>query len=349
MQMRECGKTGLKLSLLGIGCWSFGGGEADYWGPQNQKDAQDVVHRAVDLGINYFDTAEGYNSGRSEIGLGQAIHDIPRDSVVIGTKLSPSNAFPGMVTEHCEASLKRLGTDYIDLYMVHWPLTVKGIQQFDRSITIPPVVDEVFAELGKLRDQGRIRHIGVSNFGRERLDEALQTGATIAVDQLPYSLVSRAIEWEILPDCAERGVGVVGYMALQQGLLSDRYTSLDELLPLRRRTRHFDNRKVSLARHGENGAERELAEALEKIHSLAREVGTTVSKLALVWCAARPSVTCTLAGARNARQLRENAAAFALPLSADVIRRLDDITRPLKEKMGPSFDYWESQANDRTV
>ena len=349
MQIRECGRSGLKISALGIGCWSFGGGESDYWGRQDQKDAQEVVRRAVDLGVNYFDTAEAYNSGRSEIGLGQAIRDIPRDSVVIGTKLSPSNAFPGMITEHCEASLRRLGTDYIDLYMVHWPLTVKAIQQFDRSITIPPLANEVFAELGKLRDQGKIRHLGVSNFGGVRLDEALRTGATIAVNQLPYSLVSRAIEWEILPVCAERGVGVVGYMALQQGLLSDRCNRLDELAPLRRRTRHFDNRKVSLARHGENGAEKELAEALLKIHSLARDLGTTVSKLALAWCVARASVTCTLAGARNTRQLEENAQAFASPLPADVIHRLDEITRAVKEKMGPSFDYWESQANDRTV
>jgi len=349
MQLRECGKSGLKLSALGIGCWSFGGEEKDYWGTQDQKDALEVVRRAVELGVNYFDTAEAYNSGRSEVGLGQAIRDIPRDSVIIGTKLAPSNAFPGMVTEHCEASLRRLGTDYIDVYMVHWPLTIKGIQQFDRSITAPPAADDVFAELGKLRDQGKIRHIGVSNFGRERLDEALQTGAIIAVNQLPYSLVSRAIEWKILSACAERGVGVVGYMALQQGLLSDRYTSLDDLAPLRRRTRHFDNRKVSSARHGENGAESELAEALRQTHSLARELGTTVSKLALAWCVARSAVTCTLAGARNTQQLEENARAFDSPLPADAIRRLDDISLPLKEKMGPSFDYWESSANDRTV
>ncbi|MFB3902167.1 MAG: aldo/keto reductase [Acidobacteriota bacterium] len=349
MQIRECGKTGLKLSELGIGCWSFGGGEADYWGPQNQRDAEEVVRCAVDLGVNYFDTAEAYNAGRSESGLGQATRGISRDSIVIGTKLSPSNAFPGLVTEHCEASLKRLGTDYIDLYMIHWPLTLKGIHQFDRSITIPPVVDEVFAELTRLRDQGKIRYIGVSNFGCERLDEAVRTGAGIAVNQLPYSLVSRAIEWEILPACAGRGIGVVGYMALQQGLLSDRYRSLDQLPALRRRTRHFDSRKVSLARHGENGAESELAEALSKIHSLARELNTSVSNLALTWCVARPAVTCTLAGARNARQLIENVRAFASPPSADVIRRLDEITLPLKKKMGPSFDYWESRANDRTV
>ena len=349
MQLRECGKSGLRLSALGIGCWSFGGAETDYWGSQDQNDAEEVVRCAVDLGINYFDTAEAYNSGRSETALGRAIRGVPRDLVVIGTKLSPSNAFPGKVTEHCEASLSRLGTDYIDVYMVHWPLTLKGIQQFDRSITTPPAADDVFAELRKLQDQGKIHHIGVSNFGRERLDEALRTGAAVAVNQLPYSLVSRAIEWEILPACAERGVGVVGYMALQQGLLSDRYTSLDDLPVLRRRTRHFDNRRVSQARHGEHGAESVLAEALQRVHSLARALHTTVSKLALAWCVARPSMTCTLAGARNARQLKENADAFAAPLPADVIGRLDEITRPLKEKMGSSFDYWESEANDRTA
>ena len=349
MEIRECGASGLKLSVLGIGCWSFGGEDADYWGRQDQADAEKVVRRAVELGVNYFDTAEAYNSGRSETALGQVIRGVSRDSIVIGTKIAPSNAFPGRITEHCESSLRRLATDYIDLYMVHWPLTRKAIASFDRSITVPPGVDDAFAELMRLREQGKIRFIGVSNFGADRLQEALGTGAVIAVNQLPYSLLSRAIEWELLPLCERLGVGIMGYMALQQGLLSDRYSSLEELLPLRRRTRHFDSRNVPLARHGETGAEAELEEALHGIRTLARELETTVSRLALAWCVFRAGVTCTLAGARNVEQLEENARAFDSPLSPQVAARLDAITCPLKEKLGPSLDYWETAANDRTV
>jgi len=307
------------------------------------------VRRAVELGINYFDTAEAYNSGRSETALGQVIRGVPRDSVVIGSKISPSNTFPGRITEHCESSLKRLATDYIDVYMVHWPLTARSISFFDRSITTPPAVDEAFAELMRLREQGKIRFIGVSNFAPGRLREAIDTGAVIAVNQLPYSLLSRAIEWEILPSCEQLGVGIIGYMALQQGLLSDRYSSLGELPALRRRTRHFDSRKVPQARHGGNGAEAELDDALKGIRALARDLQTTVSRVALAWCIARPGVTCALAGARNVEQLEENARAFASPLPANLVDELDEITRPLKQKLGPSLDYWEARDNDRTV
>ena len=109
MEIRNCGNSGLQLSALGLGCWSFGGGE--YWGEQAQKDADEVVRRAFDLGITYFDTAEVYNEGRSESSLGQAIRGIPRDKIVIGTKISPSNTDPVTAPGHCEASLKRLGTD----------------------------------------------------------------------------------------------------------------------------------------------------------------------------------------------------------------------------------------------
>jgi aryl-alcohol dehydrogenase-like predicted oxidoreductase len=105
MEIRNCGTSGMKISILGVGCWSFGGGE--YWGPQSQADADEVVRRAFELGINYFDTAEAYNEGRSETSLGQAIRGIPRDKIVIGTKISPSNTAPETLVRHCEASLVR--------------------------------------------------------------------------------------------------------------------------------------------------------------------------------------------------------------------------------------------------
>jgi len=194
MERRRCGKSDLELSVLGIGCWSFGGGE--YWGAQEEGDVRAVVHTALDHGINYFDTAEGYNEGRSEESLGKALGG-RRHEAVIGTKVSPSNAEPAVLRAHCEDSLRRLQTDCIDLYMVHWPITRYS-------------VEDAFGTLRTLQSEGKIRSIGVSNFGVQQLSEALTTGARIDVNQLCYNLLSRAIEVEILPLCRQQGIGVLG-------------------------------------------------------------------------------------------------------------------------------------------
>ena len=181
MEKRRCGRSDISLSVVGVGCWSFGGGPGSYWGPQEQKDVDDVVHAALDNGINYFDTAEGYNEGRSEEALGRALEG-RREEAVIGTKISPSNTEPSVLRRHCEASLRRLRTDYIDIYMVHWPIT-------DRS------VEDAFDTLMSLRSEGKVRSIGISNFGVRQMEEALATGARIDVNQLCYNLLSRAIEF----------------------------------------------------------------------------------------------------------------------------------------------------------
>ena len=333
MELRNCGTTELTVSALGVGCWSFGGG--DYWGRQDQEDADQVVRRAVELGINYFDTAEAYNDGRSESSLGRAVRGIPRDTIVIGTKVSPDNTSPGALVRHCEASLERLGLEYVDLYMVHWPITAHSVA-------------EAFETLRKLQQQGKIRHIGVSNFAAPKLTEAMDTGTEIAVNQLPYSLVARAIEFEILPLCAELGVGVIGYMPLWQGLLSDRYQRLDDLPAMRRRTRQFDARKNQLSRHGEQGAERETWEAVLAVRKLARELGSSTSDVALRWALTAPGMSCVLAGARNRAQLEANASAAAGQLPREAVQALSEATDGLKGKLGPSCDYFESTANDRT-
>jgi aryl-alcohol dehydrogenase-like predicted oxidoreductase len=346
VETRGCGTSGLKVSTLGIGCWSFGGGE--YWGRQAQADADEVVRRAVELGITYFDTAEVYNEGRSESSLGRAIRGIPRDRIAIGTKINPSNTAPETLMEHCEASLRRLGTDYIDLYMVHWPITPGSIGHFTEKKAPLPSVERAFQTLRELQSQGKVRYIGVSNFAVPKLEQALDTGAEIAVNQLPYSLVGRAIEYEILPLCRRIGIGVIGYMPLWQGLLSDRYGSLDELPVWRRRTRQFDSRKNELARHGEQGAEEETWQAVLAVRGIARELGASTSDLALRWALAAPGVSCVLAGARDRRQLEANAAAAEAELPEEASRRLAEATEPLKSKLGPSIDYYESTANDRT-
>ncbi len=346
MERRECGRSGRELPVLGLGCWGFGGGE--YWGQCEQADVDAVVRRAFELGVTYFDTAEVYNDGRSEASLGEALRGLPRDRVVVGTKVSPAHVQPDVLPRRCEASLRRLGTDYIDLYMVHWPITPRSIRHFDAQLEACPSVEDAFATLLRLKDQGKVRHIGVSNFGRSRLQEALRLCPALAVNELPYNLLSRAIEWEALGACRESGVGAIGYMALLQGVLADLYPTLDDVPPWQRRTRHFDARKTPAARHGLPGEEEAMWQALSDVRAVGRETGRSLPDLALGWAAANPGLCCNLVGSRSVDKLEANVRAVEQPLPAEVVARLNEVTDPLKQRLGRSFDYYESPENDRT-
>ncbi len=344
---RRCGQSGLELPALGLGCWVFGGGE--YWGAHSQEDANAVVCCAVEHGCNYFDTAEMYNNGASESSLGRALQGIPRHRVTVGSKISPSNVQSKALVEHCEASLRRLQLDCLDLYMVHWPITPHSIRHFTAEPIPTPSVTEAFDTLVRLQKAGKIRHIGVSNFGRARLDEAMATGAEIIVNQLPYSLLARAIELEILPYCRSKGVGVIGYMSLWQGVLAGIYPTLDDIPVLQRRTRHFDSRRSPLIRHGLPGAEAETSRALVAIQSIAQANGMTMAEISLKWAMAAEGIVCSLCGARSVAKLRQNMQAAATPLNPEVVAELNHATRPLADALGPSFDYWQHPANDRTI
>jgi aryl-alcohol dehydrogenase-like predicted oxidoreductase len=267
---------------------------------------------------------------------------------VVGTKVSPAHVQPEVLPRRCEASLRRLGTDYVDLYMVHWPITPRSIRHFDAQTRVCPAVDDAFATLRRLREQGKVRHIGVSNFARYRLEEALVHCPDLVVNELPYNLLSRAIEWEMLPACRALGLGVVGYMALLQGVLTDLYPTLDDVPTWQRRTRHFDARKTPAARHGMDGEEEAMGQALSDIRAVCRETGQTLAELALRWAVANPGLACNLVGSRSVNELEANVRAVAQPLPADVVARLNAITDPLKERLGRSFDYYESPENDRT-
>ena len=321
MERRVCGESGIEISLMGIGCWSYGGG--DYWGPQAQSDVTAVANAALDAGINFFDTAEGYNDGRSEAALAVALKD-RRHEAIIGTKVSRPD--PATIREHCEASLQRLQTDYVDIYMIHWP---------DDEIAI----EESMAELTRLQEDGLIRAIGVSNFGVEQLTAALNTGASIAVNQLCYNLLSRAIELELLPLCREHNVGILGYMPLLQGILTGQYKSAEEIPPVHARFRHFREDRPQ-ASHGEVGAEEELFQTLEAIRAVAAAEQIPMSRLAIAWAMARPGITCMLVGTRNVDELAENLNAVTYSPSVDVIEKLDAITAPLLEKLGANPDYF---------
>lgn len=321
MEKRTCGDSGIEISPMGIGCWAYGGG--DYWGPQAQSDVTAVANAALDAGINFFDTAEGYNSGRSEEALAVALKG-RRHEAVIGTKISTPD--PATIRERCEASLNRLQTDYVDIYMIHWPH-----DEF--------VIAESMAELTRLQEDGLIRAIGVSNFGVEQLTAALNTGASIAVNQLCYNLLSRAIEPELLPLCQQNNVGILGYMPLLQGILTGQYKRADEIPPVHSRFRHFRADRAN-ASHSEEGAEEELFETLEAIRGIAEAEQVPMSRLAIAWAMARPGITCMLVGTRNVSELEQNLHAVVYSPAADVIESLDRITAPLLEKLGANPDYF---------
>ncbi len=323
MEKRRCGRSGIEISVLGIGCWSYGGG--DYWGPQAQADVDAVVQSALDNSINLFDTAEGYNEGRSEESLGKALKG-RRHEAVIATKISANNTEPTVLRKHCEASLRRLQTDYIDIYIVHWPI-------------IEHSVEAAFGTLTALKTEGKIRSIGVSNFGVQQLSEALATGTQIDVNQLCYNLLSRAIEVEILPLCLKHEIGILGYMSLLQGILTGMYRTVDEIPPLQARFPHFHSNRPDVA-HSEAGAAEEVFQTIDGIREIAAAEGVPMSQLAIAWTIAKPGIKCELVGTRNVSELQENLQVASLSLSPETIAQLDALTTPLLQKLGANADYF---------
>jgi len=329
MKYQRLGKTEIKVSVICMGCWAIAGDRT--WGPQRESDSIRAIETALDVGINFFDTAEGYGNGYSEEVLGKALSHRRKDAV-IATKVSSSHLSPEKLTWACENSLRRLKTDYIDLYQLHWP-----------SRMVP--IEETLEVMQKLKDEGKIRAIGVCNFGRRDLKEALAY-SHIETDQLPYSLLWRSIEYEILPTCLENEVGILCYSPLAQGLLTGKFRSPEEVPDGRARTRHFSGQRP-LARHGEKGAERETFAAIEEIRKISEELSVPMNELALGWLLSRKGVISVIAGARNAEQVRQNARAADLKLSSEVVDRLTEVTETLKEKLGPNPDMWQSESRIR--
>jgi len=346
METRTCGRSGLTLPVLGLGTWAFGGGS--YWGAQDQGDVDDVVAQALEAGMNYFDTAEMYNAGASEQSLGRALKG-RRGQAIVGSKVSPSNTAPAVLRRHCEASLQRLGTDYLDLYMVHWPINANALRHYTEDpdlLARPPSTPEAFLTLAALQKEGKIRHIGVSNFGERQLREVLELGVTIAVNELPYNLLMRAIETSLAPFCRDHGIGIIGYMALMQGVLAGSFASFDELSEMRTRTRHFSATRPN-SRHGEAGIEPEVWRAVVTLRAVAREEGLRLADLAIAWTLANADITCVLAGCRNRAQLAGNAQAANLRLSPVTLRRLTAATDEVRRLLGDSADYFQGRDDSR--
>ena len=235
--------------------------------------------------------------------------------------------------------------------MMHWPISRQSISFFTRdeaTLAAPPSVEEAFSTLAALRREGKIRAIGLSNHGVAQIEQVLGTVGDIAVNQLCYSLLSRAIEATILPACARHDIAIIGYMPLHQGLLSGRFASLDDVPPMRTRTRHFDPHRGK-ARHTEAGAEPEMIQALAAIREIAAGAHVAMGTLSLAWAVANEAVATTIVGCRTVAELSENAAAVDCVLTPDVMQQLDVATRPLWEKLGDNPDYYENRTSSRVV
>jgi len=323
VQYKSLGTTDIKVSEFALGCWPFAGGSV--WGPQDDNVSIATVHAALDKGITFFDTAEGYDDdSHSEEVLGRALVG-RRVEAVIATKISPLHLVPDLVEQTCEASLQKLQTDYIDLYQIHWP---------NHDVA----VEDSMAVLLKLRDAGKIRSIGVCNFGVQDLTAALES-AEIVTDQLPYNLLWRPIEVEIQSTCLENNVGLMCYSPLAQGLLTGRYASADEVPDGLSRSRLFSNSRP-LTNHGEDGCETEAFDAIAQVIEIAAELEEHPAKVSLAWVRSRPGITSLLVGARSLDELDLNIPAFEYDLPQGIADRLSAATEPVKAEIGSNADMW---------
>jgi aryl-alcohol dehydrogenase-like predicted oxidoreductase len=301
------------------------------WGPQAESDSLAAVRAALDVGVNFFDTAEGYGAGESERVLGKALVG-RRHEAVIATKVSRANLAGDEVRRACERSLRRLQTDTIDLYQIHWP---------SRTVAL----DETMTALEDLLKQGKVRAIGVCNFGVQDLDDLLEIGM-VETNQLPYSLLWRAVEHEIQPKCVEAGMGILCYSPLLQGLLAGKFASPDDVPGGRIRTRLFSGDRPG-SRHGETGCEVEAFAAIEEIRRISEEIGEPMAKVAIAWLLHRPGVTSVIAGARRPEQIEQTARAADLGLSSKVIGLLTEATNEVKRILGLNPDMWQAESRFR--
>ena len=282
---------------------------------------------AYESGINFFDTAEGYGNGYSEQLLAKVLAPM-RDQIVIASKVSPDHFAPDDLRAACERSLQNLQTDYIDLYQLHWP-----------NHDIP--IDETLGVLEELKEAGKIRAYGVSNFGPQDLKGALLTEKPITSNQVAYNLLFRAIEWEIQPICNAADISILPYSPLMQGLLTGKFKSADEVPADRARSRHFSNDRL-IAKHGEEGAEKETFATIDRLRAIAKEVELPMADISLAWLLAQPNVTSVLVGARNAEQARQNVLSAQAAVSPAIVERINAATQQLKEKLGPNADMWQN-------
>ncbi len=329
MRYRNLGDTELEVSTISMGCWGISGGVM--WGEQDEKEAIAAIKKAHEMGISFFDTAEAYGNGYSEKLLGKALEGF-RNKVKIASKVSDNHLRPSELKISCENSLRRLNTDYLDLYYVHWP-----------NPEIP--VEDTIEALEDLKKEGKIRYYGVSNFGVNQLENLLQN-TDPGVNQLPYSLLWRAIEYEIKPFCEKWDIGIAAYSPLIHGLLTGKFDSPKEVPDGRARTRHF-SRNRRKTRHGEEGAEEETFNTISEIEGICRKYDIEMVKTSLAWPLTKSGVDTVIAGARSPEHVEINAGAAEIELPEEMKKELTEATSSLKEKLGSNPDLWQGKGESR--
>ncbi|CAN5349437.1 aldo/keto reductase [soil metagenome] len=330
MEYIKLPNSDLKVSRIAFGAWPIVGGFN--WGPQDDKDSKAALSAAFEAGINFFDTAEAYGDGKSEKLIAEVLNAW-RDKIIIATKVSPQSFKYEDLKNACENRLKLLKTEYVDMLQLHWP-----------NKQVP--VQETIQALEDLKSEGKILSYGLSNFGKNDLEEAMTSGARPASNQLPYNLIWRAVEFEIIPACQKYNIPLLCYMPIMQGMLAGKFKNADEVPEDRARTRHFSSKRPQ-TRHKEAGLEEETFDTLDKIRLLAEEINVSMADLSMAWLLAQPGVASIIVGARNENQVKRNVKAIHTSLSPGVIQKLNEITEPLKEKLGKNADMWQGSDESR--
>ena len=317
MQNRLLGRSKIEISAIIFGGWQAG---KSGWTGVNDDDTIAAHRAALDSGITTFDTAEAYGEGYSERILAQALGD-KRDQIVIATKVWAGNLKKEKVVEACERSLKNLNTDRIDLYQIHWPSGSFG------SEVVP--IEETMGALNELKQSGKIRAIGVSNFNRAQIEEASQYGRIDSL-QPPYSLFWRQVEEDAAPYCIDNKISILAYSPLAQGLLTGKF----------KRGHTFeegDNRGANKLFQGETFERAQ--NALDKLRPLADKYGVTVGQLSLAWLIAQP-LTSAIVGARNAEQATQNAVGGDIEIDDDDLETIDEIGRTVTDRLDNNPVMW---------
>lgn len=314
MEYRELGKTGVKISAVGFGCWAMGARE---WGSVSDEESINAVKKAFDVGINFFDTAPFYGFGHSEQILAKALGERRKD-IFLATKVGLewdnsgklwTNSSPQYVRKDCERSLKNLNTDCTDLLQIHWP---------DEKT---PIADTM-GEMLKLQKEGKTRFIGVSNFSIEQIKECSKYGDIVSL-QPPYSMIKREVGHHILPFCREQKIGVLAYSPLQQGLLTGKFGE-DTKFP-----------ENDLRAHNPlfNGiAFKVIVRMVDKIKPLAEKYNKTMAQFAINWTLCNPAVTSAIVGAKRPSQVEDNAAGADWKISEEDLGAIEIIFSKMMEE-----------------
>lgn len=317
MELRSLGTSDIKITPVIMGTWQAG--KAMWVGIEDAETVK-AIRAAFEAGITTVDTAEVYGQGHSEKIVAQALSDV-RDRAIYATKVFSNHLKHDQVIEACERSLKNLNTDYIDLYQIHWP---SGSY---KSEVVP--IEETMSALNTLKQQGKIRAIGVSNFSRTQLAEAAQYGRIDSV-QPPYSLFWRWAEKDLTPYCVENNISILAYSPLAQGLLTGKFGPEHKFHP-------DDHRNKNRLFQGENYARAQ--QALDRLRPIAEKHQISLANLALAWLIAQPQAN-AIVGARNAEQAVANAKAADVYLSPEELQEIDAIGRSVTDRLDENPVMW---------